>query len=289
MRIYLFLPPFLTTSSKGLVRTYSACGSNTGGITPAVIYDSPGKDKTLILKDNKGKSGIYRWSNTITGASYVGSAVDLARRLRDYYSLGFLRKELLKNNSIVYKALLKYGHENFKLEILEVCNKEDNLKREQYYLDLLNPVYNICTTAGSSLGRITTNETRLRLKAARILREYSKNSLKGETLYEYKIRKATLVLEELEIRVSNLRNSLAKLKDRPEFKRPSHVRAKLLASSPTAQKVEVGDHVTGIVSIYPSARSAAIALNCSKSTIMNKLNSKNSRIYKGRYIIRPCN
>jgi group I intron endonuclease len=76
--------------------------------------------------------------------------------------VGFLKKELLKNNSIVYKALLlpwataqgrKYGYSNFSLEILEYCDKKNLLEREQYYLDSLNPTYNICKLAESSLGR----------------------------------------------------------------------------------------------------------------------------------------
>jgi hypothetical protein len=47
---------------------------------------------------------------------------------------------------------LKYGYSNFSLEILDYCNKECLKIREQYYLDLLKPVYNICKTAGSMLG-----------------------------------------------------------------------------------------------------------------------------------------
>jgi NUMOD1 domain len=50
------------------------------------------------------------------------------------------------------RALLKYGFSNFSLEILEYCNSEDTLKREQYYLDFLKPEYNIVGIAGSTLG-----------------------------------------------------------------------------------------------------------------------------------------
>jgi hypothetical protein len=53
---------------------------------------------------------------------------------------------------MIYKALVKYGYSSFKLEILE--NSEPNIliEREQYYLDLLNPEYNILKKAGSLLG-----------------------------------------------------------------------------------------------------------------------------------------
>jgi hypothetical protein len=50
------------------------------------------------------------------------------------------------------------------LEILEYCDKADCVYREQYYMDTLRPFYNICSKAGSSLGRLTTNATRLKLR-----------------------------------------------------------------------------------------------------------------------------
>lgn len=48
---------------------------------------------------------------------------------------------------MIHKALLKYGYSNFSLEILEYCNQRDIVKREQYYLDLLKPDYNILKKA----------------------------------------------------------------------------------------------------------------------------------------------
>jgi group I intron endonuclease len=45
--------------------------------------------------------------------------------------------------SIICKSLVKYGYGSFSFEILEYCNKEEVLIREQYYLDLLKPVSNV--------------------------------------------------------------------------------------------------------------------------------------------------
>ena len=74
----------------------------------------------------------------------------------------------------INKALLKYGYSatvvgppwngggpqpNFKLEILEYCDSENVIEREQYYLDLLKPEYNILQLAGSSLGYKHTPES----------------------------------------------------------------------------------------------------------------------------------
>jgi group I intron endonuclease len=68
-------------------------------------------------------------------------------RFRDYYNFTFLEGEIKKNNSMIYKALVKYGYSSFKLEILENCEPNILIEREQYYLDLLNPEYNILKKA----------------------------------------------------------------------------------------------------------------------------------------------
>jgi group I intron endonuclease len=69
-------------------------------------------------------------------------------RFYTYYSLRYLAK----SNRPMERALLKYGFSNFSLEILEYCDYEDLLKREQYYLDTLKPKYNIVKIAGSTIG-----------------------------------------------------------------------------------------------------------------------------------------
>lgn len=118
----------------------------------AISYPNADLLKSKIIDDNRKKTGIYRWTNLITGDSYVGSAVDLSRRLTNYFSPAFLNKELKKGNSIIYNALLKHGYSNFKLDILEYCLPVELIKREQYYIDSLNPTYNIFKVAGSSFG-----------------------------------------------------------------------------------------------------------------------------------------
>lgn len=82
---------------------------------PFVVYSDLELSKKSILKLNRGKSGVYRWTNNITGATYIGSAVDLTRRFREYFSHNYLAKEISKSNSIIYKSLLKYGYSNFTL------------------------------------------------------------------------------------------------------------------------------------------------------------------------------
>jgi hypothetical protein len=42
-------------------------------LTPVATYDNADTDKLKICLDNKGKSGIYCFSNLINGKKYVGS------------------------------------------------------------------------------------------------------------------------------------------------------------------------------------------------------------------------
>ena len=124
--------------------------NNNQKVIVVVSYPNAEECKSILYKENKGKSGLYRWNNLITGKSYIGSDIDLSKRFRNYYKLSYL--ESSKSNSIIYSALLKHGYSNFSLDILEYCESSIIIKREQYYIDNLNPDYNILKVAGSRLG-----------------------------------------------------------------------------------------------------------------------------------------
>ena len=124
------------------------------------FYPNAQKYKTLIYKDNCNKSGIYKWTNKTNNKFYIGSAVDLTKRLKYYFIPERLKRNLLKSRSLIYSSILKYDYNNFSLEILEYCESKDLITKEQYYLDLLKPEYNICKTAGNTLGRKFSEDTK---------------------------------------------------------------------------------------------------------------------------------
>jgi group I intron endonuclease len=126
-------------------------------ITSVVSYANADTQKESVLEDNKGKAGIYCWTNKINGKKYVGSSVDLYRRFMQYYNIKYLTRA--SEFSLICKALLKHGYSNFQLEILEYCDPSEVILREQYYIDLLNPEYNILKVAGSSFGYKHTIES----------------------------------------------------------------------------------------------------------------------------------
>lgn len=134
-------------TGKNHIRTISTSSE----FEPVLIYTNPDEYKGLIIKQNKGKSGVYRWVNKDSGKSYVGSSSMLSDRFRRYFNHSYLSSSK-RGASLICKALLKYGYVGFRLEILEYCPSSIVLAREQFYLDKFNPEYNILKIAGSNLG-----------------------------------------------------------------------------------------------------------------------------------------
>lgn len=89
-------------------------------IIPIVTYSNANIYKKNIMTENKGKSGIYR-TNLLNGKSYVGSAVDLSKRLSKYYSKKQMYTILTRSKSAIYSSIGKYRVSMFKLDILEYC------------------------------------------------------------------------------------------------------------------------------------------------------------------------
>jgi group I intron endonuclease len=71
------------------------------------------------------------------------------------------------SNTYISRALLKYGYSSFSLTILEYCDLDSLIKREQHYINTLKPEYNICRTAGSSLGRLHGELTKERISESK--------------------------------------------------------------------------------------------------------------------------
>lgn len=86
-------------------------------VEPVKVYFDLEKNRNIIKQENQDKAGIYRWVNIQNGKSYIGSSTQLYSRFKNYLNPGYISKTNV--NSTIHKALLKYGYDQFKLEILE--------------------------------------------------------------------------------------------------------------------------------------------------------------------------
>lgn len=125
-------------------------------------------------------SGIYAIVNLYNGKRYVGSSLSIAKR--KHLHIWYLNKRNHQNKHL-QRAWNKYGIDGFEFIVLEECDKDDLIGREQYYIDILKPEYNICLIAGNTqgrkfsdeaieknrlahLGKITSPETKIKLSIA---------------------------------------------------------------------------------------------------------------------------
>jgi group I intron endonuclease len=107
-------------------------------------------------------SGIYVIHNRVTGGLYIGSAIDVLKRIRIH--LDDLRKNKYKN-TYLQRVWNKYREHDFEFCLIEKVKHRENLvEREQYWIDYYNPEYNIAPEAGSQLGYSHTVATRRRLR-----------------------------------------------------------------------------------------------------------------------------
>lgn len=90
----------------------------------------------IQYKNLKNECGIYCFKNLINNKCYIGQAINLKKRLRSHYS-AFKAKTNL--HLAFYKAVDKYGEDNFDLEILEYV--DPTLENVKEILDELEKKY----------------------------------------------------------------------------------------------------------------------------------------------------
>lgn len=84
--------------------------------------------------------GVYKITNKLNGDCYVGSSKDIGQRWKKHISLH--KSKGRHHEYFIYRAMRKYGIENFKFEVLEICVDSERILLEQKYYKKLNPRYN---------------------------------------------------------------------------------------------------------------------------------------------------
>ena len=234
----------------------------------SVIYNNIESQKLNILTENKNKAGVYLLTHLESQNKYIGSSVNLSRRLKYYFSKVNIARH---TNSRIHNALLLYGHSSFSLTILEYIEIENFsieeakniiLEREQYFIDKISPEYNILKTAGSLLGfkhSRRRKETILKFKNSK---SKSKNPMYGK-LHSIETREI----------LSNLKKGIS---------RSEEVKLKL------SKKVFVylNDPILNKKILFKSFDSyleTSKYLNCSLRTIQNYVNK--NKLYKKKWFL----
>lgn len=91
--------------------------------------------------------GIYKITNKINGKSYIGQSNNIIRRISEHKSESYRQHEI---NKVLYKAIKKYGIQNFDFDIIEECYVDELDDRERYWIDYFDCYKNgyNCTLGG---------------------------------------------------------------------------------------------------------------------------------------------
>jgi len=92
-------------------------------------------------------SGIYLIKNILDDKVYIGSSINL--KSREYKHFWMLRKGIHDNNHL-QSSYNKFGEENFKFEILENCEQNLLVEKENHYIEKYKSIqgefgYNLAT------------------------------------------------------------------------------------------------------------------------------------------------
>ena len=88
--------------------------------------------------------GIYRITNLINGKCYIGQSINIEKRWKDHQIVATNPNDNGYNYPL-YKAIRKYGQENFSWEVIEECDQNLLDEREVFwisYYDSYNNGYN---------------------------------------------------------------------------------------------------------------------------------------------------
>lgn len=100
-----------------------------------------------IGKEHRGVSGIYAIYNLVDGRFYIGESVNMYKRHREHVNELDRARHC---NKRLQHAWDKYGRENFKFYVIELCDKRDLDCFETAYIQKLNAMkagYNIVSCA----------------------------------------------------------------------------------------------------------------------------------------------
>jgi len=231
----------------------------------------------ITFEELKGKSGIYGFICKTTNKLYIGSSINLNMRLNNHINGS-------QSNILLQNAINKYELQNFIFIIFEYCEPKELISREQFYIDTLEPEYNILKVAGNSLGYRHSEESLVKMSEALKGRTFS-----AETIVKFSGRthsEETKALISQAMIGKNLGKNLGKTHS--EESKALMSLAKSGYNNPMTKKVFVYilDSDSNALILHKSFFSLTDAtkhFNCSRQTISKYLDK--NKLYKNQWLL----
>ncbi|MFP3859267.1 MAG: GIY-YIG nuclease family protein [Bacteroidales bacterium] len=127
-----------------------------------------------------GCPGVYRLQNLKNGNFYIGSTRNLYRRWKRHQQV--LREQLPENIRMLEDSK-KLGWKSFCFGVIEYCDENELLEKEQYYYEKMKPFYNVWKHVYNAEGRKYTK------RQLKIFKE-NKHPIKDREKFREKLREA---------------------------------------------------------------------------------------------------
>lgn len=228
----------------------------------------------------KNVSGIYKL--IINNKIYVGSAVNLSKRLRCHLNSLLAKKH---HNIKLQRAFNKYQAIDF--EVIENTEAVLLIEREQYYIDTLCPYYNISPKAGSQLGFKHSEKTKAiisKMSKEKIITESARRNI---SLSKKGIPLSDIHKKNISFSKMGDKNPFYKAgKNHPQYGTHKSEATKIKLSgdnNPSSKTGVIYDVETGANYIFRSLKSMCKRLGITYNSI--KYPARNNTFYKGRFFV----
>lgn len=109
-------------------------------------------------------SGIYKISSKCKPERcYIGSSTNIYKRWNDHTRDLYDQKH---HSPKLQNHYNKYKSEDLLFSIIITCSPEELIKNEQFFIDSMNPYFNIAPKAGNCLGKRHTEEAKAKMRAS---------------------------------------------------------------------------------------------------------------------------
>lgn len=204
---------------------------------------------------------VYKITNTLNGKAYVGKHVSSS--LNDSY---------FGSGVAIKKAIKKYGIENFKKEILELCNDMDHLSdREIFHIEkecTYSKGYNLTKGGDGCKGLKFSEEARMKI------------SLSNKKKYQDNPNLRKAISARAKLRVGDKNTFYGKKLSKEHIDKMTKARVKAITGGLNPSAVKVRCIENGI--IFDTAKDAAIFCKLKYSTTILKC-AKGERKKAGGY------
>lgn len=151
------------------------------------------------------KSGIYIIRNKQNNKFYIGSAVNIEKRFSEHT---WALNKGIHCNLHLQRAWLRDGQDNFSFETFFQCKVKELIFFEQLAINTLSQkhglrsLYNLCPTAGSTLGRQHTIQTKIKIGMKSRGKNIGRKHTKEELIKMSKAQKGRIITKEHRIKLS---------------------------------------------------------------------------------------